>query len=94
MKVNYIRIAGFILILLAILILFTIVEYDFPIFKYAGTLTDPSVELVEEDVTKIGQEVSRFLWNYRVIDLIAQAFVLFAAATCCVAILRIDEEKS
>ena len=93
MKVDYTGIAGFILILLVIVILFTIRGYNFPVFKYAGALTDPSVELVENDVTKIGQEVSIFLWNYRVIDLIAQAFVLFAAATCCVALLRIDEEK-
>jgi len=29
-----------------------------------------------------------FLWTFRLIDIIAQAFVLFAAATCCAAMLR------
>jgi len=29
-----------------------------------------------------------FLWTFRLIDIIAQAFILFAAATCCVAMLR------
>jgi len=28
-----------------------------------------------------------------VIDLIAQAFVLFAAAACCMALLRVEERK-
>jgi multisubunit Na+/H+ antiporter MnhB subunit len=41
----------------------------------------------------IGQEMSSFLWNYRALDLVAQAFVLFAAATCCISMLRGDEEK-
>ncbi|MBS7643903.1 hypothetical protein KEJ26_04950 [Candidatus Bathyarchaeota archaeon] len=29
-----------------------------------------------------------FLWTFRLIDIIAQAFVLFAAAACCAAMLR------
>jgi hypothetical protein len=29
-----------------------------------------------------------FLWTFRLIDIIAQAFVLFTAATCCAAMLR------
>jgi NADH-quinone oxidoreductase subunit J len=34
------------------------------------------------------QQVSQFLWGYRGLDLIAQAFVLFAAALGCIALLR------
>jgi len=41
----------------------------------------------------IGQEMSSFLWHYRALDLVAQAFVLFAAATCCISMLRGDEEE-
>ncbi len=94
MKANYARAGACALIILTILIIFMfIVENEFPIFKYAGTPTEPPVELVEADISKIGQEVSKFLWNYRATDLIAQAFVLFAAATSCVALLRIDEEN-
>ncbi len=34
------------------------------------------------------QQVSQFLWGYRGLDLIGQAFVLFAAALGCIALLR------
>lgn len=92
MKIDGIRVAGLTAAVLSTLILSTlIVEYEFPAFKY----TDPDYlpKLVKNDTAIIGQEVSRFLWDYRVIDLIAQAFVLFAAAACCMALLRIEERK-
>jgi len=66
-----------------------VLRYVFPAFDYA----EPSNELVEVTTKTIGLEVSRFLWTYRLIDLIAQAFVLFVAATYCVALLRTEEEK-
>ena len=92
MGMDLIRLAGVTAVVLAILIFWMlIVEYDFPVFKYVGP--NPPPELVENDTSIIGQRVSRFLWNYRVIDLIAQAFVLFAAATCCMALLRVEERK-
>jgi hypothetical protein len=90
MEVARIRLAGLATVILAILIFWMfIVEYDFPAFKYVDP--DQPLELVENDTWIIGQEVGRFLWDYRVIDLIAQAFVLFAAAACCVALLRVEE---
>ena len=92
MEVARIRLAVLTTVILAILIFWVlIVEYDFPAFKYVDPNQPP--ELVENDTSTIGQEVSRFLWEYRVIDLIAQAFVLFAAAACCMALLRIEERK-
>ncbi|MCW3993802.1 MAG: hypothetical protein NWE85_04470 [Candidatus Bathyarchaeota archaeon] len=92
MEVARIRLAVLTTVILAILIFWMlIVEYDFPAFKYVDPNQPP--ELVENDTSTIGQEVSRFLWEYRVIDLIAQAFVLFAAAACCMALLRIEERK-
>ena len=92
MEVARIRLAGLATVILAILIFWMfIVEYDFPAFKYVDP--DQPLELVENDTWIIGQEVGRFLWNYRVIDLIAQAFVLFAAAACCVALLRVEERE-
>lgn len=92
MGIDRIRLAGLTAVVLAILIFWMlIVEYDFPAFKYVDP--DQPPELVENDPSIIGQRVSRFLWNYRVIDLIAQAFVLFAAAACCMALLRVEERK-
>lgn len=66
-----------------------IISYEFPAFQYENF----SPELVKIEMNRIGREVSRFLWDYRLIDLIAQAFVLFATAACCVAILRTGEKK-
>ena len=84
--------AGLITTVFAALIFSTlIVEYEFPVFEYADP--DQPPELVEIETPIIGPEVSRFLWDYRVIDLIAQAFVLFAAAACCMALLRTEERK-
>jgi len=36
----------------------------------------------------VGSGVSRFLWNDRTIDMITQAFLLFATAVACIALLR------
>lgn len=90
MKIDRVRVAGLTAIVLVVLVFsMLVVRYEFPAFDYA----DPSTELIEVETTEIGLEVSRFLWTYRLIDLIAQAFVLFAAAACCVAVLRIEEDK-
>jgi amino acid transporter len=81
-----------IVLTLLILLIFTM-QYDFPAFKYTGSPTEPAGELIKNNTAVIGLEVGRFLWNYRVIDLIAQAFVLFAAAVCCLALLKTEEKK-
>ncbi len=90
MKIDRVRVTGLTVAVLAVLVSsMLVVSSEFPAFEYAS----PSSELVEIETSKIGQEVSRFLWTYRLIDLIAQALVLFAAAACCVAVLRAEEEK-
>ncbi len=90
MEIDRVRVAGLTAIVLVVLVFsMLVVRYEFPAFDYA----DPPTELIEVETTVIGLEVSRFLWTYRLIDLIAQAFVLFAAAACCVAVLRIEEDK-
>jgi hypothetical protein len=88
--VDRIRVAGLAAAIFTVLVFWMLIlEYTFPVFKYGGLPT----EIVRNDTAIIGPEVSRFLWNYRVVDLIAQAFVLFAAAACCVALLRTKERK-
>jgi len=90
MKIDWVRVAGLTTAVLVVLVFsMLIVRYGFPAFEYAS----PSAELIEVETTAIGPEVSQFLWTYRLIDLIAQAFVLFAAAACCVAVLRAEEKK-
>ena len=92
MEIDRIEVIGLTTTVFAVLIFSTLIaEYDFPIFKYADPDQPPI--LVENETAIIGPKVSQFLWNYRVIDLIAQAFVLFAAAACCVALLRTEERK-
>lgn len=90
MKIEWIKVPSLAIVVLAILVFSTIiVGYGFPTFEYAL----PSEELIEVETTAIGPEVGRFLWTNRSIDLIAQAFVLFAAAVCCIALLRGGEKK-
>ena len=79
MRIDWIRVAGLTAVVLAVLIFsMLVVRSEFPVFDH--------VEPVEIETTE-------FLWTYRLIDLIAQAFVLFAAAACCVAVLRAEEEE-
>ncbi|MCX8182562.1 MAG: hypothetical protein N3D12_05535 [Candidatus Methanomethyliaceae archaeon] len=69
---------------LVILVFIIMVSQNaFPAFDYA---LDTSHYLkVEGD---IGPGYSRFLWENRSIDVIAQAFVMFVAAVSCLAIFR------
>ena len=41
----------------------------------------------------VGKEVSKFMWESRSLDLIAQALVLFGAAVGCLAILRSEKDE-
>lgn len=85
-------IAGVILVILATSF-FTIITYQnvFPALEY--TLDKDHYLDLQTDV---GQGYSLFLWENRSVDLIAQAFVMFAAAVSCLAIFReskVGEEK-
>ena len=79
MRIDWVRVAGITVVVSAVLIFSMLVlRSEFPVFDH--------MEPVEIETTE-------FLWTYRLIDMIAQAFVLFAAAACCVAVLRVKEKK-
>jgi len=65
---------------------------EFPVFAYRGDL-DWQLTPAER-FNDLGASVSRFLWDHRALDLTAQAFVLVAAVTCCLALLKPDAEGS
>jgi hypothetical protein len=69
---------------LIVIVSFLILRRPFDIFRYVRF---PMI-FVEASPTNVIQQVSQFLWKYRSLDVIAQAFVLFTAALGCVALLR------
>jgi len=89
MNIDKIEAAGLILSILAVIAFYTLItQSGFPAFKYAV-----SDKRLVEISRSIGREVSLFMWNYRSIDLIVQAFVLFAAAAACLAVLRREKTE-
>jgi len=89
MTIDRIGAAGLVasLCLIAVLGVF-IAQNSFPAFLYA-----PSDKRLTSVTQPVGEAESNFMWTYRNTDLIAQAFVLFAAAAGCLAILRIEENQ-
>ena len=83
-------VAGLVTSLFLVLVLgLFIAQNSFPAFLYA----QPSNERLVSTKQPLGQAESNFMWKYRNTDLIAQAFVLFAAAAGCLAVLRIEESR-
>ena len=89
MKVNVIIIVGILFALLAVAV-FTLVaiQNPFPAFKYSP-LTDHYVSITQN----IGPEDSRFMWTNNTLNLIAQAFILFAAAALALLSTNKKEES-
>ena len=89
MDVDEISIAGLIASITLIAIFGIIITQNgFPAFEQP-TLNQRLIATTQP----IGQKVSTFMWAYRSADIITQAFVLFAAAAGCLAILRVEEER-
>jgi hypothetical protein len=89
MKINVPVIAGFLLALIAVAALAVIAtQQPFPIFKYS-TRSDHYISVAQN----VGAESSRFMWNNNSLNLLTQAFALFAAAAATLAILRTDEKR-
>jgi hypothetical protein len=64
------------------------IQQPFPVFN-AANQTSNFVDITQD----IGGEDSRFMWTNTGLALIAQAFVLFAAAAATLGLLKINEEK-
>lgn len=81
--------AGLIVSLIAIVAIFMIIScVSFPAFTHAKE------EWIKVRVSEnIGLETANFVWNYRSLDLLAQAMILFGAAAGCLAILREEKEE-
>ena len=91
MKLNAILIACVLCaIITELLFVGVALQQDFPIFSASGTNQTTTFVDVNGDV---GAEDSRFMWNNTGLALIAQAFVLFAAAAATLGLLRNGEEK-
>ena len=81
--------AGITISLIAIFAtLILINQANFPAFTYA---TGNWIKIGTSD--NVGLGTANFIWNYRFLDLVAQAVVLFGAAVGCLAILREEKEE-
>lgn len=89
MKLDRITVAGGILALVMIGFFGLIIaQSPFPTFSSSSTS-----ERFTNVTENIGPKDSSFMWTYRTLDLMAQAFVIFTAAVGCLALLRITEKK-
>jgi len=92
MKVNSIMIVGLLFALLAVVVFSAVViQNPFPAFKYASQ-TSHFVSTTQA-TQNIGPEDSRFLWTNNTLNLIAQAFVLFAAAAGTLGLLSTSKSE-
>ena len=90
MKLDRITVAGGILALVMIgFFVLIIAQSPFPTFSPSSSTSERFINVTEN----IGPKDSSFMWTYRTLDLMAQAFVIFTAAVGCLALLRITEKK-
>lgn len=83
-KADWMSLSGIFLSIVTILIIFAILSTNaFPIFE----MLEFEPDLVKS-TSDVGQQTANILWSRRYPDLIAQAFLIFASAACCIAMLR------
>ena len=88
MKIGWLPIFGLAVVVALTSIFLVAVWHDFPQQGFQQFPINMTLVSVDENV---GQEISANLWGQRQLDLIVLAFVLFATATCCRAMLRVEE---
>lgn len=87
MKIGWLPIFGLAVAVALTSVFFIVIQYEFPQQGFQQFPINMTLVPVKENV---GQEVSATLWGQRQLDLIVLAFVLFATATCCRAMLRVE----
>lgn len=89
MRRDLLKFFGIALFVLAFALVGRLVLTQAPmVFEFAKV----QIQFVASTAPDIGQYASSFLWTYRVLDVLAGAFLVFIAAACCVAMLR--EERT
>ena len=89
MKPDKITAAGSIISLITVaLFILIIIQTPFPTFKFASS-SDRFINVTQD----IGPIDSSWMWTNRTLDLVAQAFVIFAAAAGSLAILRTTSKE-
>lgn len=83
-----------VIILCIIYLLSTLILSEpFPTLRYAvGIASKPLIPA--QPFEGISPGVSRFLWEYRALDVTVQAFVIVVAIICCLALLKPEEAES
>jgi len=90
MKIGWLPVFGLAVAVALTSVFLIVVQYEFPQQGFQQFPTNMTLVPIEENV---GQEVSATLWGQRQLDLIVLAFILFATATCCRAMLRVEERE-
>jgi hypothetical protein len=89
MRINVLFVIGLICAVLAVTLFAALaVKESFPVFSNSDQ-TGSFVSITQD----VGGEDSSFMWNNNGLALIAQAFVLFAAAAAALGLLKSAEEK-
>ncbi|MBS7619099.1 hypothetical protein KEJ21_00405 [Candidatus Bathyarchaeota archaeon] len=81
-------------LIVALLIVFAMIflEFSYPAFEFVSSRL-PRILIPLEPFNDIANKASRFLWEHRALDLTIQAFVIFTAVICCLALLKPDERE-
>ncbi len=88
MRLDWITIAGAALAAIVVMSLAALViQHPFHAFSY-----EQVADRLLPDSGDLGPGASQFMWTYRGLDIVAQAFAIFAAAIACLAMLRSDKE--
>ena len=84
--------AAFTIVLALLVFSWLSVGADFPVFEFTSDTLNRQLVPVEpyDDIASLA---SRFLWDNRALDLTGQAFVIVASVVCCLALLKLGEER-
>ena len=84
------RLSGILVMAVAAYLFISAISQGLKPFEYA---VYPVEDSLARNETEIARGVSRYLWNYRSIDVIALAFLLVIATACCVLFLGSGVER-